>query len=277
MRTHKVDKLHGLLREWVRRPDNEQFMYRSRVQQVEAGLADRSKAALVFMSMGLVAAWHAANGEVRVLDGDVGGWDQLRLGVGYQRLSLLGRYRSFETLTAPGKRFHVTPFMLANAVVMGLATGDPGGEPLQQIFTGRMPADFLAASFLTYPRFVRQLLAIRAGGKPAPDEAGGVHAPILASWSDPARLAKPLAAALDWHTERIEEKSRGDNAEFGWPEVMAFPAEILACLRIRETLGLANPEVDHPFLANALGVRPPARPWPDDPLSRRCEAYLRTL
>jgi hypothetical protein len=252
-------------------------MYRSKVPQVESGLRDRTKAALVYMSMACIATWHAANGELRILDGDVAGWDQLRLGVGYQRAALLGQYRHFETLTVPGKRLHITPFMLSHGVVMGLATADPGGAALQEMHAARMPAGFFDSSFLTYPRFVRHLLAIRAGAKPAPDEAGGVYAPILAAWADPAQLAKPLAAALDWHVERIHEKSKGDNAEFGWPEIMAFPAEVLACLRIREGLGLPNPMVDHPFLANALGERPPARPWPDDALLRRCEAYLQAL
>ena len=242
----------------------------------KAGLGDRAKAPTVFLSMGLVAAWHAVSGEVRVLDGDVPGWDQLRLGVAYQRVSLLGRYRNFETLTAPGKRLHITPFMFANAVVMGLATGDPGGPALQQLFA-RMPAGFCEAPFLTYPRFVLQLLAIRAGAKPAPDAAGGVYAGVLAAWSDPARLAQALAAALEWHCERTEEKQSGDNAEFGWPEVSAFPAEVLACLRVRELIGLANPTVDHPFLRNALGERPPARAWPHDALLRRCQAWLQKL
>ena len=58
----KVDQLHGLLRQWVCRPDNEQFMYRRSVQLIEAGLGDRAKAPTMFLPLGLVATWHAAIG-----------------------------------------------------------------------------------------------------------------------------------------------------------------------------------------------------------------------
>jgi hypothetical protein len=44
---------------------------------------------------------------------------------------------------------------------------------------------------------------------------------------------------------------------------MAFPAEVLACLRVGEAMGLADPAVEHPFLRNALG--------------QRCQAWLQAL
>ena len=66
---------------------------------------------------------------------------------------------------------------------------------------------------------------------------------------------------------RTARQRSGDNAEFGWPEIMAFPAEVLACLRVREALGLANPPVDHHFLRTpSANVRPRAH----GPTTRCC-------
>jgi len=76
---------------------------------------------------------------------------------------------------------------------------------------------------------------------------------LVAHWRepDPAKLLPILMAACDTHIERIALNSReldSGNFEFGSPFEAVYPAEILAILNLRRSLGLTNPFIDHPLM-----------------------------
>ncbi|MCE0918215.1 hypothetical protein [Pseudomonas sp. NMI760_13] len=76
---------------------------------------------------------------------------------------------------------------------------------------------------------------------------------LVAHWRepDPEKLLPILMAACDTHVERIALNSReldSGNFEFGSPFEAVYPAEILAILNLRRSLGLSNPFIDHPLM-----------------------------
>ncbi|WNN39718.1 hypothetical protein RIN61_00010 [Pseudomonas inefficax] len=77
---------------------------------------------------------------------------------------------------------------------------------------------------------------------------------LVAHWRepDPDKLAPILVAACDTHVERIALTSReldSGNFEFGSPFEAVYPAEILAILNLRRSLGLTNPSpIEHPLM-----------------------------
>ena len=89
---------------------------------------------------------------------------------------------------------------------------------------------------------------------------------LIERWRTPdaSALAQPILHACDRHTHQ----SRYDNAKGEYfdlyQEAWYTPFEILALYRLRESLGLANPQVEHPLLDTPLGrlheIRPP---WTD--------------
>ncbi|WP_423762283.1 hypothetical protein [Burkholderia sp. NLJ2] len=78
--------------------------------------------------------------------------------------------------------------------------------------------------------------------------------PLVSLWREPDvdKLLPALLAACDTHMERIgltEREGESGNFEFFTPLLAVHPTEILAVLRLRELLGLANPrQIDHPLM-----------------------------
>ncbi|WP_178082392.1 hypothetical protein, partial [Pseudomonas sp. AFG_SD02_1510_Pfu_092] len=99
---------------------------------------------------------------------------------------------------------------------------------------------------------------------------------LVAHWREPdaAKLAPILMAACDTHVERIALTSReldSGNFEFGSPFEAVYPAEILAILNLRRSLGLPNPSIDHPLMQTPyaqLTCPPGTRFEPDELLMR---------
>ena len=69
-------------------------------------------------------------------------------------------------------------------------------------------------------------------------------------------IRAPIVSACDFHLSRSKEHTDNETYEFGTPVDAIYPAEILFVLRIRQLLGLSNPEVEHPLLNSPLGKLP---------------------
>lgn len=89
---------------------------------------------------------------------------------------------------------------------------------------------------------------------------------VAENWREPGpdKLAPILLNACDYHTHRCRGKQF---IEFNNREFEHLPVEILMIFRLRESLGLANPVLDHPLMNTPLG-KLPTLPLPecDDPL-----------
>ncbi len=90
---------------------------------------------------------------------------------------------------------------------------------------------------------------------------------LLVEWrtSDMARITGWLLAACDHHTHRARANNNRELFEFnsGWD---FYPIEILMVLRLRQYLGLPNPELDHPLMKFPWSVLEPEMPAQPDEL-----------
>lgn len=86
---------------------------------------------------------------------------------------------------------------------------------------------------------------------------------------EPEALIDVCLAACDYHTWRCSNgnaKNFYEFESFNWTQI---PIEILLLFKLRQLLGLQNPELDHPLMNTALGKLPEEMPFqPDDLISR---------
>lgn len=96
----------------------------------------------------------------------------------------------------------------------------------------------------------------------------------------PNAVTEAIVASCDFHLSRAKEDTDNDTYEFSNPVYAIYPVEILFVFRIRQLLGLKNPDVSHPLLMHPLGKRTDAKS-PIDPLllsvSERIEKNIFSL
>jgi hypothetical protein len=89
---------------------------------------------------------------------------------------------------------------------------------------------------------------------------------LLNHWRspDPNAITPLLLAACDRHTHLVMMSK--DSPDFDMcGDHTYIPFEILAVLRLRQILGLTNPQLDHPLMATPLGSLPPVtEPYCDE-------------
>ena len=122
--------------------------------------------------------------------------------------------------------------------------------------------------------FVTRLFADWRGSKvarwPEHHYPAAIYDELRERWRTPDanQLVENLLAACDWHTHECwkwsdQPKKHGDftvDPYFGWP------IEIHMIFRLRESLGLRNPDLDHPLMQTGLGAYRTATPVVTDPL-----------
>jgi hypothetical protein len=94
---------------------------------------------------------------------------------------------------------------------------------------------------------------------------------LLDCWRepDPAMLEPLCLAACDFHTHRCD-----DDGEFGYRHFMYMPIEILLLFKLRQWLGLDNPQLDHPLMNTPLGRLPDEVPFAYDGLLQRVQERM---
>jgi hypothetical protein len=158
----------------------------------------------------------------------------------------------------------------SRCALLGLALGDPGADPLYELLRGEPETAFGEDEAL--PLFVRELLALHAGERPAVTPRLGPYHDVLLLWNgDPRVLAQRLSVLLDLHLKQ----THGPGAWFDDPGLRLYPAEVLAVRAVREQLGLPNAKVDHPLMFTNLATMTPKRGWPQHELAGRLERELR--
>ncbi|MCP3025196.1 hypothetical protein [Cupriavidus basilensis] len=98
---------------------------------------------------------------------------------------------------------------------------------------------------------------------------------LFAHWKDPdlSGMQNALQWLCDYYTHRTVSK---DGVEFGNDLLHTrFPALVLAWFRLRESLGLTNPVIDHPLMRPHYAQLPPPQPFFTDDLLDGVIARLR--
>ena len=72
----------------------------------------------------------------------------------------------------------------------------------------------------------------------------------------PDQIHSAVVKACDFHLSRSKANTDRETYEFSSPVYAIYPVEILFFMRVRQLLGLRNPEIDHPLLNSFLGKLP---------------------
>lgn len=262
------------LEEASAKPSNRKLLFEDSIAKIRTGMEVRDVATLR-VAMGRLSSlsvWHGRLGAVQVMEGDSSGWQKLKLSALYKYWSIRFFVHAFLVDTRTVKAtsadalgaclcFHhlISTGSFEEAVWLGAAVKRSRNDKSMN-WIKILPRPFEA--FTLRLSNVCQRLSIDDGMEP---NSTGVYQGILDAWgADSAQLAPSIANACDYHMARTQ-----DPADKGYPEFLeffyaAFPIEIISIRRIRETLGLTTPVVNHPLLMTPLAKPPPVIDKTDD-------------
>ena len=276
------DRVTPLLRfpaEWIGDPRLGSARRDQAVAGLEEALGCPKEVGRAVQSMRLLGTFHQIRGQALVLAEDLSGWQALRLGHGFASAAILLSDRLYLADRRPTKPPRTDEWQVGHAVALGLALGVGADDRTLAIFERRMRDGSLGESRGPYARY---LLALGRLLDPreepstfAGDEMGPWRA-LFAAWDDDEAFAAALCLALEHHVEHAVPSSRHLGEFEGGPE-QAFPTEIVAALRLRESRGLATPYIDHPLARTTLVETRPSGPWPVDDLLARARAHAETV
>jgi hypothetical protein len=210
--------------------------------------------------IGQNASWLGGQGIVSIMDGDSQGWTLI---VGSAKCRYWGQ-RILDALGRAGHRPRAYRRVVALLLAYGLCMEDRSVAEWsgQRLYTSLEDAGLLNEEwrFAALPGFMVQLYARQKSLDYdfSRQDFGrfSIYQEVLDAWDDENRLGKAIREACDYHVRRRD----GDDPslEFEYGPFDEFPAEILAIYKVRESLGLSTPLVEHPLLDTPL-AHPPAK------------------
>jgi hypothetical protein len=226
-------------------------------------LADGSLPGLVNVSdsLGMLAAYHGANGVVRVADLDDTGWQDVGLSIAYGYWALKIKTQAFSK-TAFLANVRNTPNLTnqANRAACLLAAclvarrDDLAASVAEMLFWMSSTKSALDADYWKRREFEPFMLWLYAQvaeskGSSAPAPKLGIYARVVDAWGDPEQLASAIGRAADYHCARMDDRRNDDFAEFADSPFDLVPFEILAIRAVRERIALETPALSHDLLA----------------------------
>jgi len=175
--------------------------------------------------------------------------------------SLLGTVSGLKNLQQPKPRipFNEQGLLLAKAFALGLVSeGEAiGRDSLSGLKDGR----FYGLDQNKLTPFVLSVFAKWKNIATLPEEFPFVipdgYQELLQNLTEgPDEIRPAIVKACNFHLSRSKEHTDSETYEFADPVYAIYPVEILMVFRIRQMLGLSNPEVDHPLLNSPLGQLP---------------------
>ncbi len=155
-----------------------------------------------------------------------------------------------------------------------------------EVVVGALKTPFLngGSDWYTHPWFLLQLICrwqnveVDLEGCDVPSDMG-VYNAVLSQWdtTDVETVQALVNQMASYHMDTARSDRNDDEInDFGDSDFWFFPYEILTWLRIREEMGLPNPEAfEHPLMQQPLAAMPPATPFPKDELLEQVVAKLK--
>jgi hypothetical protein len=245
------------LKKWL----EAKWFFESTVKRLEEELAYELSPGLT-VGIDKLSSWFGNLGNYEVLQSDSAGWRNIRRSIEYGSLGI--RINSvFQDLATRGTRqAGDSAISLSSALAFRqdrYATwlGDRILDSLkanERKYEFGPPADYNRAFLQFYALFRRRKFDV----KDYTSESLGVYQAVLDGWQNEKAYLKACLQACDYHVERMHEEE-GFSEFLGAPENL-LPVEILMIRRIRDDLGLPNPEIDHPLMQTPLGHPPKQLP-----------------
>lgn len=264
---HKVlDKAYSELEKWVADPFNEDLGFKRPVGVLEEFIStsEENHWGGELGSLSFLSGWYASNGVLDVLAGKSN--EHLFNAFWCKYLHNLIMQLSFREeqdkksifSKRPNPRidFHEQGMLLAEAFALGLITEaeEIGRNSLIGIKDGYFYG--IGCTRLT-PFVLRSYAKWKSISFPF-DETIFVEAEayqeLLSNLSEESeKIKENIVDACEFRITRSRDLIDRENYEFSEHPYRLYPIEILMFLRIRQIMGLPNPEVDHPLLNSPLG------------------------
>lgn len=242
---------------------------------------------------GLLAQHYGIDGVIAVLKGDAGGWALVHRAVLYYRWQLRicraplrhpEAFASYSEKAFLRKMERVAACLACFARACGLEELEAEAlATLCEIPNWPGSVDQKHWTRRIFEPFVMVLLK-RIRGESVHKEFAtrdlGVYGEVIEAWENPTQLGQALSHICDYHCQQMDGDVFKWYPEFDRPPFDLLPVEILAIRRIRQQLGLAMPEVQHPLLDLPTANLPPPAPedtQPDEVLRRIQKAYPELL
>jgi hypothetical protein len=247
-------------RKWLK--DNSERIYQRELKYLEQDLALGSLQALqnVADSLARLATIFGIKGVVGILDGKAQGRESVGLSLSYHYWCLKLRVESFfETSHRQPNPTNYTSRM-ASILCYAIASETTAWEQyaskrLLAISTDAEALDEGCWSRRSFEPFTLALEDFKQK-KIWPTEAKsndlGAYAGLVRNWNGD-RFGDSLVAVCDYHCRNMEDVGDESIAEFKYPPFDIMPIEILAIMKVRATVGLEIPEINHPLLNTPLG------------------------
>ena len=272
------ERVLGEITRWVGDPFNESFMFQRPWQKLqEFSSSSQVKPSEILESLTALSTWYASKGIVEMLAGrsTEGLCDSFWCDLIYNTImkrsfqgeqnqkkgSLLGSVLGRQQLKQPKPRisFNDQGLLLAKAFALGLVSE---GEAIgRDSLIGLRDRRFYGLSQDKLTPFVLRVFAkwkdIALTPEEFPFQIPDAYQGLLHNLTrEPDQIRTELAKACDFHLSRSKEPTDRETYEFADPVYAIYPVEVLMVFRIRQILGLSNPEVDHPLLNSPLGQLP---------------------
>lgn len=270
-------------REWVAAKAD---FFAEDAAELKDRLSESSFDALLWASMALsgLGNYYGARGELRVVDGQASGWDDVGRALNYAYWSArIGFHITANTqfLRSGGPRGlsadDLTPIsnLLCAALVAQSETVHKTLDDAVWLLAQDQPENY---SVFVAPRsfepFVFWLAKSMKDGtlENVGADVPGVYGGIVAAWDDAPRLAEALREACDYHCTHMSYSKKKAKAswdlEFDGAPFDLIPFDIMAVRAVRKRLGLPTPSIEHPLLSSPL-VDPEKINFVDDPVTLR--------
>ena len=265
------------IRRWVTDPFNEQFLYYKSLEKVEVFTSGRDfHIGELLVALNTLSSWSAAKGVIEIFEGRPTTYlcdsfwfsffentimrRSFERAKGQKKGRVLSAVLGLKHLEQPRPRidFNEQGLLLAKAFALGLV--DEGEAIGRDSFMGLQDGRFYGLDTNRLTPFVVSVFA-RWKDIALPQEfpfaiPDGYQELLLDLRADSDQLRPAIVKACDFHLSRSKEHTDDETFEFAHPVDAIYPVEILFVLRVRQLLGLDNPDVDHPLLNSPLGKLP---------------------
>jgi hypothetical protein len=238
------------------------------------------------ISLSDLANVFGSQGCLDILDEKPAGWQFVGRSLAYHewairlcaeaffRQAFLGKFRDVVNLTA---QLSTIANMLCSAIVRNRSKSQL--ELTQTMLRAFTVPDAVSDVFWRVSRFepfVLQLLH-KVYGQHLPNRLEAmdmrVFGPVLQHWDEPTELSAAIVRVCDYHCRNIFDRGRKDRPpEFMDSPFALIPFEVLAIYKLRDSMGLETPAVEHPILMTPLAkVDCPSLEFAGDELTDRVQ------
>jgi hypothetical protein len=203
----------------------------------------------------LIGSLVERRGMVRIGKKDEGGWDDLYLGWRYRAWHLVVTASQYEDWVRDG--------------AMGCALALTYGDAKFAVWSrDQVLKKFPKEEVIEEEEaFIINLCHQWKHGRPVL-EANSAFDAVFDAWNQPKKLASAIQGVCNYHCAHCRSNGR---RTFCYHPYTVIPAEVLAVYRVRDSLGLATPQVNHPLLDQVFAQPPP---MPTLPADRDLEAVV---